>query len=465
MIMARLLAIGWVGLLPAAVLYGQSPAVAPTGYLPDAAEEHWPAPSDSAKQHWMNRIKHLPVNHAKGFITVGVNVREGYEYFDQYLWGIGPQDGNGYFLHRLLLPVDFRWNQHFRIFTELESSHITGRQGGPRPVQDLNKAVVNQLFGEWAMQAGRETGLKLRAGKQSLHYGQGTLLDIRDANVRRSFAGGKLIFTHRYWKADAFFMWPMVLREGFFDDAIDRTQQVGGLWTTRRFLQTVLNRLDLYYIFIRRDQTRFNQGTGKEVRHTIGWSATLQKGNWFSYSEMEVQFGRFGEGSIRAWKVAPSLGYQCKSIAGKPILSIQGAISSGDKDVKDMNLQTFSPLYPKAIYYGFIDNAGSANLVVVHPKMEVQIAKPVKLTVGHYWFWRQQTADGLYAINGAYLLPAVAESKPVGSIWDLSVVYQAGSHFSFQAIGSYYQRKDYLKELPATRGDVRYLGVKATLRI
>ena len=465
MTMARLLAKWLVMLLPAAVLYGQTHVAAPTGYLPDAAEEYWPAPNDSASRHWMSRIKHLPVNHAKGFVTVGISVREGYEYFDQYLWGLGPQDDNGYFLHRLLLPVDMRWNRHFRVFTELESSHITGRQGGPRPVQDLNKLAVNQLFGEWAIQAGRETGLWLRAGKQSLHYGQGTLLDIRDANVRRSFAGGKLIFTHRHWKGDAFFMWPMVVREGFFDDAIDRTQQVGGLWTTKGFEHTVLSRVDLYYIFISREQTRFNQGIGREIRHTIGLAATLRKANWFSYSEIEVQLGRFGEGTIRAWKVAPSLGYQCSGIAGKPALSIQGAISSGDTNAKDMDLQTFNPLYPKAVYYGFIDNAGSANLAVVHPKIDIQVAKRVKLTAGRYWFWRQQAADGLYAINGAYLLPAVAQSKPVGSMWDVSVVYNAGSHFTFQAIGSYYQRKDYLKELSVTKGDIRYLGMKATLRI
>jgi hypothetical protein len=451
--------------LPAAALYGQSPVAATTGFLPDAAEEYWQALNDSTKQHWMDRIKHLPVNHAKGFVTVGINVREGYEYFDQYLWGPGTQDGNGYFLHRLLLPVDIRWDQHFRVFTELESSHITGRQGGPRPVQDLNKAVVNQLFGEWMVQAGRETGFRLRAGKQSLHYGQGTLLDIRDANVRRSFVGGKVIFTHRHWRADAFFMWPMVVREGFFDDGIDRTQRVGGLWATKGWQHTALTRLDLYYIFISRDQTRFNQGTGKEVRHTLGLAATLQKGGWSSYSEIDVQFGRFGEGSIRAWKVAPSLGYQFRAFPGKPVLSIQGAISSGDKDAKVTDLQTFNPLYPKAIYYGFIDNAGSANLEVLHPKVDLQVTKPMKLTVGCYWFWRQQTADGLYAINGAYLLPAIGQYRPVGSMWDLSVVYQAGRHFTFQAIGSYYQRKDYLKELPVTKGDIRYLGAKVTLRV
>lgn len=465
MTMAKLLVIWMAGLLHAAVLHGQSPVAAPTGYLPDAAEEYWPAFNDSARQHWMNRIKHLPVHHNKGFVTVGINVREGYENFDQYLWGMGPQDGNGYFLHRLLLPVDLRWNQYFRVFTELESSHITGRQGGPRPVQDLNKGVVNQLFGEWTVLAGRKTGLKLRAGKQSLHYGQGTLLDIRDANVRRSFVGGKVLFTHRHWKADAFFMWPMVVREGLFDDKVDRAQKAGGLWVTKGWQRAPLIRLDMYYLFMSRDATRFNQGTGKEVRHTLGLAATLQKGSWFSYSEVDVQFGHFGEGAIRAWKIAPSLGYQFKATPGKPVLSVQGAISSGDKDAKDMDLQTFNPLYPKAIYYGFIDNAGSANLVVIHPKIDIQIAKPVKLTAGRYWFWRQQTADGLYAINGVYLLPAVGQNKPVGSMWDLSVVYQAGSYFTFQAIGSYYQRKDYLKEMPVTKGDIRYLAVKATLRI
>lgn len=106
---------------------------------------------------------------------------------------MGPQDDNGYVLHRVLLHSDLRYSKHFRLFTELQTSLISGRIGGARPVQDLNKLSVNQLFGEVSMAPTTDSRLRFRLGKQNLNYGQGTLLDLRDANVRRSFVGGKLL--------------------------------------------------------------------------------------------------------------------------------------------------------------------------------------------------------------------------------------------------------------------------------
>jgi len=307
--------------------------------------------------------------------------------------------------------------------------------------------------------------LHFRFGKQSLNYGNGTLLDIRDANVRRSFSGAKFILENKSLKLDAFYMLPMNVKEGFFDDRMDHSQKVGGLWGTRKSYNNTLTRLNFYYVFISRKQTRFNQGTGKEIRNTIGIAATLKKENWFSYFEVDLQFGKFNNGNIWAWKIAPSIGYQLQRLKIKPVFSIQGAISSGDKNSLEPDLQTFNPLYPKAIYYGFIDNAGSANLVVVHSKAEFQLTKVVRIALGNYHFWKQNANDGIYAINGSYLLPAANEKKAVGSMWDVLVTYSMGKHLTMQLIVSYYKRGEYLKQQPTLNSDIRYLGIKSTLRI
>jgi hypothetical protein len=444
----------------------QFPDSARTGYLLDASEEYWLAPTASIKgTGFIESIKHIPINKRKGFVSIGINIREGYEHFGNYLWGIGPQDKNGYFLHRVLFHNDLRWNRHFRSFLEVQSSTISDRNGGPRPVQDLNKIAINQFFGELTLHAGKWAMLHFRFGKQSLNYGTGTLLDIRDANVRRSFAGSKIILENKSLKVDAFFMLPIAVREGIFDDQIDHSQKVGGFWGTRKFHNNALTKLDLYYVFINRRQTRFNQGTGKEVRNTVGMAATCKKGNWFSYCEADVQFGKFNNGNIRAWKIAPSFGYQVQMLRIKPVFTIQGAISSGDKDSSDPVLQTFNPLYPKAIYYGFIDNAGSANLIVIHPKVEFQFFKRLTITAGYYQFWKQQLHDGIYAVNGSYLLPPANEKRPVGSMWDILTTCTLGNHVIIQLIGSCYKMGEYLKQQPALNGDIRYAGIKSTLRI
>ncbi len=140
-------------------------------------------------------------------------------------------------------------------------------------------------------------------------------------------------------------------------------------------------------------------------------------------------------------------------------------MSSGDHNLQDSTLNTFSPIYPKAIYYGFIDNVGSANIFLIHGKIEVEPAKKVKLTTGYYTFWRQSTVDGLYASNGSFLIASSSNLRRVGSMIDIVVLYACNSHFSLRSIVTYYKRGPFLKQEPSTPHDIRYLGITATLRL
>ncbi|QEM11722.1 hypothetical protein [Mucilaginibacter rubeus] len=74
--------------------FGQGSAPSKTGYLPDAAEEDWPADTGNNRA-FFEGLKHIPIRRHKGFLSTGGSIREVYEYFKNYLWGIGPQDSNG----------------------------------------------------------------------------------------------------------------------------------------------------------------------------------------------------------------------------------------------------------------------------------------------------------------------------------------------------------------------------------
>lgn len=112
------------------ISFGQLRDRLPTGYLADASEQFWPADTSKAPLH---RIRHLPIFDGNGYLSSRISIREGFEYFRGYLWGMGPQDDNGYVLHRVLLHSDLRYSKHFRLFTELQTSLISGRIGGPAP--------------------------------------------------------------------------------------------------------------------------------------------------------------------------------------------------------------------------------------------------------------------------------------------------------------------------------------------
>jgi hypothetical protein len=423
-----------------------------TGFLPDAAEEYWPA------------TNHISIREGKGFISVGAYFREVYELFDNYLWGIGPQ-GHGYFLHRAIVHADVRYNKNIRAFVQVQSSFLSGRIGGPRPVQDLDKLAVDQVFGEYSFRSANKSLFSFRLGKQALNYGVGSLLDIRETNVRRSFFGGKFIAEHKNTKIDLFAMELIQTNPGFLDDKVDRTQKIAGVWVTQTFPQNLFTRLDAYYLYTHRDSVTFARGLGTESRHTVGTALNFIKDRWSGYTELDFQFGRFDKYSILAWKFTQTLTYQLNDIFSKPAWSAQCAMSSGDRNLQEGSLNTFNPIYPKAIYYGYIDNVGSANIFLIHGKMEVEPVKKLKLTASYYTFWRQSIVDGLYAGNGSFFLASTNDQRRVGSMMDVVAFYAPNGHFSLRGVVTYYKRGPFLREDPITAHDIRYLGMTTILKL
>src|SRR5258705_10580689 len=120
-----------------------------TGFLLDAAEEYWPAHQPGEQKDFSGIINHIPIRNGKGFISAGVYFREVYEYYDNHLWGRGPQDNDGYFLHRAIVHADFHYNKNIRVFAQAQSSFLSDRNGGARPI-DLNKLAIDQIFGEYS---------------------------------------------------------------------------------------------------------------------------------------------------------------------------------------------------------------------------------------------------------------------------------------------------------------------------
>lgn len=440
----------------------QHPDSLRTGYMADAAEEYWPKTSSN---NMLDNIKHISVRGDKSFISLGGSAREVYEYFDNYLWGIGPQDKNGYLLNRFLVHVDYRYNSHFRLFGELESSFVNGRNGGPRPVQDLNKLASTELFAEYNFKIDTVTRLSLRLGVQALNYGLGTLLDIRDANVRRSFAGGKFIIKTGKDRIDLFAMKLMKTNPGLFDDGVDPDQRIAGAWYTRTNPAAVISKLEAYYLYTDRSPVAFAQGTGREQRHTAGGSTLLTFGNWNLYTEGVLQFGTFNRDRIFAWKWVQTFTYQDLVARLKPIFALQTAMSSGDQNPNDGTLGTFNPIYPKAIYYGYIDNVGSANILVVHLKSGLDLSKKISLTGDYYCFWRESAEDGIYGPSGTSLLHSTNNQKRVGSMYDLILGYTFNNRLSLKYTSAYYKRGPFLENNPITLHDIYYSGLSFTAKL
>src|SRR5262245_7666371 len=62
-------------------------------------------------------------------LSAGASARLRFESVRNADWGRDPEDGSGYLLGRFMLHVDFRLDAHLRLFGELKSGLITGRDG------------------------------------------------------------------------------------------------------------------------------------------------------------------------------------------------------------------------------------------------------------------------------------------------------------------------------------------------
>src|SRR5690348_8569848 len=69
----------------------------------------------------LDRLKYIPLNDRDWYVSLGGEARWRYEYFNEFAFGAGPQDKDGYWLQRYLLHADWHLGKRVRVFTQLQS--------------------------------------------------------------------------------------------------------------------------------------------------------------------------------------------------------------------------------------------------------------------------------------------------------------------------------------------------------
>ncbi len=379
-------------------------------------------------------LKFIPLNEAGDwYATLGGEVRERYEYFQNNLWGQGPQDSNGFLLQRYMLHADLRLGPHFRFFGQLKSNLETGRTGGPRPT-DEDKLDLHQAFGDvrWSV---ADTMLTFRGGRQELSYGSERLVGVREGpNVRLSFDAVRLSLEAMPWRVDAFVSRPVETKRDIFDDGPDHDQALWGIYAVGPLPVVPTGKIDLYYLGLDRQGAHFDQGTASETRHTLGTRLWGRPGNWDYNVELIYQVGSFGSGTIQAWAASSDSGYTFRSLPLQPRLGLRAEVNSGDRDRNSPNLQTFNALFPRGSYFGEIGLIGPANLMDLHPALDLHILDGLTITLNWDWFWRTNTHDGVYSPPGGLLRSESGSgARYVGSQVETQVSWQIDRHLSVTA--------------------------------
>jgi hypothetical protein len=430
----------------------QTPPTTAPPYLPLRYDEDWSYLQDETKRtEALDRLKFMPLPRRGWYVSLGGEARMRYETFRNVGFGAGTQDENGYALQRYLLHADVHFGKPARAFIQLQSGLEVGRNGGPRPT-DENRLDVHQAFVDFNTQAGGGA-LKLRLGRQEVEFGSARLISASEAlNVRRGFDGARAIWQRGKWAVNVLAVKLTASNAGFFDDKPETARAFWGAGVIKQ-RPTARGGWSLYYLGLDRQEARFAQGTGREVRHTLGsrfWGA--RKGFDYNYEGIG-QWGGFGTGAtrkiIRAYALATDTGYTLKALPFTPRVGLRAATASGDRNPNDAQLNSFNPLFPGTAYSGAMALVGPVNTLEAAPTLRAVINERLMLAADSAFYWRQRSQDGLYGINvNLQRAGQASRARFIGVAPAVRAELRMDRHWSLTAMYGHFFVGRFLRETP-----------------
>jgi alginate export protein len=357
---------------------------------------------------FLDSIQFIPLRRENEnyYVSLGFWIRERGEYVSNPNFSDSPP-GNIYQMQRYFLHTDVHLGERFRLFGELASSLLDGRNGGPRPSLDEEKMYVHQGFFDLGLLKSGRDSLTLRAGRQEIAFGSENLVSTRDGrNIRRSVDGARLTGVKGDWTVDLLAVRPTLENTDYFDNPPNHSQSFWAAYAVHPFRFLPRGNIDLYYMGLDNKSVPFDgKGTGREQRETIGtrlWGTTE---HWDYNDEFTFQWGSFGSGDIRAWAVSTEHGYRLEQAPLSPRFGLRAVAFSGDQNPSSRNVGTFNSIYEKGPYFSYAELFARRNMVALQPSADLKLMKTVSLTFNPAFFWRESTSDGLYSVGNAVIVP------------------------------------------------------------
>ncbi|HZV11179.1 MAG TPA: alginate export family protein, partial [Novosphingobium sp.] len=312
----------------------------PPVLTPERYNEDWSSLADPAGRtgHWTEAFKYIPLDGTgSAYLTTGGELRLRDETYHANLWGQASAPDNGYLWARLLPYADLHVGQ-LRAFVQPVLGYAVGVRPAPSAI-DQTRADLLQAFADVDVPLGGQGGgqggasLRLRAGREMVGLGTERLVGTRyGPNLPLAFDGGRAIFHTGAFTLNAFYLLPVEAGPNSFDDHSSPTRRLWGAYATQAF---GAGGVDLYYLGYRNSAASFQQGRGRELRHTLGlrWFGTTtgRAAGWHWNMEGMAQFGRFADSTIGAWSIASEVGHRFAGARLHPDFTLRANIASGDR--------------------------------------------------------------------------------------------------------------------------------------
>lgn len=410
-------------------------------------------------------IKYVPLDaDGDAYLSFGGQWRYRYDYFNNYSFGPGINDEDGFHLQRYLAHVDAQLHENARAFVQLNAAFVHDRAGGPR-YGDVDDFDLQQAFVDLRTSDDANPYSFLRIGRQELTYGAERYVSPDDwRNVRRTFDGVRLSISVPNDTFEVFAVRPVDIEQDQFNNG-DASTTFAGIYNALA-LPTVLPGADttfesyLFFLSQREDSSLPTIGLDADT-YTVGARVHAQPGSFDFDLEGNYQFGNVDGSRLSAWSVAGVAGYTFESTPLTPRVYAGFDAASGSSDADGRFNQLFPPTYT---YLGHLYLFGRPNLVAAHAGIDLHLTKSVTLSTAHYAFWRQNTDDALYNLAGGVVRADTGtDAAYVGNEFDIAVYWQINKHWSAYAGYAHFFPGDFIEETgPSNDVDFIYAAVTFT---
>jgi hypothetical protein len=283
-------------------------------------------------------------------------------------------------------------------------------------------------------------------------------------NVPLAFDGGRAILRGGHLTVNALYVRPVEPGLHDLDDRTSASRALWGVYATRMLKVGEGSGLDVYYLGYRNDRAVFDQGAGRELRHTFGVRSFGRVREWHWNIEAMAQFGRFAGGDIRAWSVGSEVGRRFSNVPLSPDVTVRFNVVSGDHDRRDRDLGTFNALFPKGKYFGELSPVGPYNIVNLHPGVSLDLGHNISADLVGMFYWRQSIGDGIYDVPGHLLRSGQGTSaRFIGKEVEGSVAWQATPELEISASLSAFEPGGFIRESGPARV-IRMVGLESNFR-
>lgn len=393
----------------------------------------------------LNKLKAISLNNVKSvYVSLGGEYRPRWEIIQNKNWNASEKADESFYSQRIMLHADLHVGKHFRIFGQLTHGLVSLA----KPVySQSDKLDLHQAFAEFHSPI-KSTTIKLRVGRQELLLGSGRLMAFRDGpNSRRSFDLVRMIAENKKYNANLFYGREVKVPDGVFDNNPEDAPYTWGIDLNVR-TEKFLGHTTLYYIGFDAKSVKYNDGVNPENRHTIGLRRYGNIGKRFKYNtELNYQFGRFGNKSIRAFSIEGDWHYHLIHTKFKPDLGLKLDYISGDKNTGDHKLGTFNPYFNNPAYFGLITQVAAMNMFDIHPSVLLNVTKKLSATAEADFYWRAQLNDGLYGGSKALIrISNNNKSRWIGWQAGLKLEYEINRYMKLSNETYYFVAGNFVKE-------------------